>query len=183
MNLTRLFVARPTLVFVLIAIMSLAGVISLMTIVKQLFPNVDQPTVTISVQYNGASVTEMRDNIVAPIEQYLAGTTDLQTFSSVVQQGQATITATFVITSDIATDLALVDKDIQSAEKVLPTNITPPTVSIRDPSESTVVTMALYSQKLSPGDLSLYAQNVIAPKLEQLPAFRMPTSAVWSHRV
>jgi hydrophobic/amphiphilic exporter-1 (mainly G- bacteria), HAE1 family len=169
LNLTRLFVSRPTLVFVLIAIMSLAGVISLMTIVKQLFPNVDQPTVTISVQFNGASVTEMRDNIVAPIEQYLAGTTDLQTFSSVVQQGQATITATFVITSDIATDLALVDKDIQTAEKVLPTNITPPTVSIRDPSESTVVTMALYSQKLAPGDLSLYAQNVIAPKLEQLP--------------
>ncbi len=169
MNLTRLFVARPTLVFVLIALMSLSGVISVMTIVKQLFPNVDQPTVTISVQYNGASVTEMRDNIVAPIEQYLAGTTDLQTFSSVVEQGQASIQATFVITSDIATDLALVNKDVQSAEKVLPTNITPPTVSIRDPSESTVVTMAMYSQKLTPGELSLYAQNVIAPKLEQLP--------------
>jgi HAE1 family hydrophobic/amphiphilic exporter-1 len=74
-----------------------------------------------------------------------------------------------VITSDIATDLALVNKDVQSAEKVLPTNITPPTVSIRDPSESTVVTMAMYSQKLTPGELSLYAQNVIAPKLEQLP--------------
>ncbi len=169
MSLTRLFVARPTLVFVLIAIMSLAGVISVVTIVKQLFPNVDQPTVTVTVQYNGASVTEMRDNIVAPIEQYLAGTQDLQTFSSVVQQGQATITATFVITSDLATDLALVNKDIQSAEKVLPTNIQPPSVSIRNPSESTVVTMALYSQKLTPGELSLYAQNVIAPKLEQLP--------------
>jgi HAE1 family hydrophobic/amphiphilic exporter-1 len=169
MSLTRLFVARPTLVFVLVAVMSFAGIIALSTIVKQLFPNVDQPTVTITVQYNGASVTEMRDNIVAPIEQYLAGTTDLQTFSSVVQQGQATITATFLITSDIATDLALTEKDIQSAEKVLPTNITPPAISIRDPSESTVVTMALYSPKLSVGDLSLYAQNVIAPKLEQLP--------------
>jgi HAE1 family hydrophobic/amphiphilic exporter-1 len=169
LSLTRLFIARPTLVFVLIAIMSLAGIISVVTIVKQLFPNVDQPTVTVSVQYNGASVTEMRDNIVAPIEQYLAGTQDLQTFSSVVQQGQASITATFLITSDLATDLALVNKDVQSAEKVLPTNITPPSVSIRDPSESVVVTMAMYSKKLSPGELSLYAQNVIAPKIEQLP--------------
>jgi HAE1 family hydrophobic/amphiphilic exporter-1 len=169
MSLTRLFVARPTLVFVLVAIMSFAGIIALSTIVKQLFPDVDQPTVTVTVQYNGASVTEMRDNIVAPIEQYLAGTTDLQTFSSVVQQGQATITATFLITSDIATDLALVEKDIQSAEKVLPTNITPPSISIRDPSESTIATLALYSRKLSTGDLSLYAQNVIAPKIEQLP--------------
>lgn len=169
MSLTRLFVARPTLVFVLVAIMSFAGIISLNTIVRQLFPNVSQPTVTISVQYNGASTTVMRDNIVAPIEQYLAGTTGLQTFSSVVQQGQATITAAFYITTNIATDLALTQKDVQQASKVLPSNLTAPSVSIRDPSESTVVTLAMYSKKLSLGELSQYAQNVIAPKLEQIP--------------
>ncbi len=69
--------------------MLFAGILSLMTIVKELYPNVSQPTVSISVGYNGASVTEMRDNIVQPIEQNLAGTPDLQTFNSVVQQGQA----------------------------------------------------------------------------------------------
>ena len=141
MSLTKIFVARPTLVFVLVSLMLFAGIVSLSTIVKQLFPNVSQPTVTIGVTYNGASVTEMRDNIVAPIEQNLAGTTDLQTFNSTVQQGQATISATFLITSDIATDLALTQKAVQASEKQLPTNLTPPTVSIRDPSESTVVTL------------------------------------------
>ncbi|MBV8150212.1 MAG: efflux RND transporter permease subunit, partial [Candidatus Eremiobacteraeota bacterium] len=60
MSLTRLFVNRPTLVFVIIALMTFAGVVSTTTIVKQLFPNVSQPTVTINAQYNGASVTEMR---------------------------------------------------------------------------------------------------------------------------
>ena len=115
-NLTRLFVSRPTLVFVLVALMLFAGVLSTLTIVKQLFPNVDQPTVSISVTYNGASVTEMRDNIVAPIEQNLAGTQDLQTFSSTIQQGQATIAATFTLTSDEATDLALTQKALQAAE-------------------------------------------------------------------
>jgi HAE1 family hydrophobic/amphiphilic exporter-1 len=175
MSLTRIFVARPTLVFVLICLMLFGGVVSVTTLVKQLFPNVSQPTVTISVTYNGASVSEMRDNIVAPIEQNLAGTTDLQTFSSVVQQGQATISATFLITSDIATDLALTQKAVQASEKELPTNITPPTVSIRDPSESTVVTLALRSSSLTPGQLSLDTDNVIVPKIEQIDGISFAT--------
>jgi len=149
--------------------MSFAGVVSTITIVKQLFPNVEQPTITIGVQYNGASVTEMRDNIVAPIEQNLAGTTDLQTINSTVQQGQATVTAVFVLGSDIATDLTLTQKAVQASQKQLPTNITPPVVSIRDPSESTVLTLAMYSRKLSAGELSLFADNVIVPRIQQIP--------------
>jgi len=154
---------------VLVALMLFAGVISTMQIVKQLFPNVSQPTVSISVSYNGASVTEMRDNIVAPIEQNLAGTSNLQTFNSTIQQGRATISATYTIDSDIATDLALTQKDLQAAERELPTNLTPPSINIRDPSESTIVTLALFSRSLSPGQLSLYADNVIVPRFEQIP--------------
>ncbi|HEY1882184.1 MAG TPA: efflux RND transporter permease subunit [Candidatus Cybelea sp.] len=168
-SLTRLFINRPTLVFVIIALMAFAGILSAVTIVKELYPDVSQPTVTISVQYNGASVTEMRDNIVAPIEQNLAGTADLQTFNSVVQQGQARITAIFDINSASATDLALTNKAIQAAAKYLPTNLTPPTVNLYDPTQSTVVTLALYSKKLSLSRLALYATNVIAPQLEQVP--------------
>ncbi len=175
MSLTRLFVRRPTLVFVLVAIMLFAGVVSLNVIIKQLFPNVSQPTITISVQYNGASVTEMRDNIVAPIEQNLAGTPDLQTMNAVVQQGQATLTAIFHLTSSVATDLALTQKAVQAAAKQLPTNITPPTVGIRDPSESTVVTLGLFSKTLTPGQLSLAVDNVVVPQLEQLPGISYAT--------
>ncbi|HEY3675566.1 MAG TPA: efflux RND transporter permease subunit [Candidatus Tumulicola sp.] len=168
-SLTRLFIARPTLVFVLVALMLFAGVMSTATIVKELYPDVSQPTVSISVQYNGASVTEMRDSIVQPIEQTLAGTPDLQTINAVVQQGQATITGIFDLQSDTATDLALTNKAVQAAAKYLPTNITPPTVNLQDPTESVVVTLALYSQKLSLSKLAMYATNVIAPALEQVP--------------
>lgn len=168
-SLTRLFINRPTLVFVILAIMLFAGIMSTITIVKELYPDVSQPTVTISVQYNGASVTEMRDEIVQPIEQNLAGTQDLQTINSVVQQGSASISAVFDIKSDTATDLALTNKAVQASEKFLPTNITPPTVNLYDPTESTVVVLALYSLKLPINELALYAQNVIAPQLEQVP--------------
>lgn len=169
MNLTRLFLKRPTLVFVLVSVMLFAGILSLVTIVKELFPNVSQPTITIQASYSGASVTEMRDDIVAPIEENLAGTTDLQDINSVVQQGQAQIAATFTITSDEATDLALTEKAVQAAERELPTNMQTPTVNIRDPAEETVVTLAMYSNKLSQGELALYATNVIVPQVQQIP--------------
>ncbi|MGA3038200.1 MAG: efflux RND transporter permease subunit [Vulcanimicrobiaceae bacterium] len=168
MSLTRLFVNRPTLVFVIIALMTFAGIVSTTVIVKQLFPNTSQPTVSINVQYNGASVTEMRDNIVQPIEQQLAGTTDLQTMNSTVQQGTATIVAVYYLGSDIATDVALTQKAIQAAEKELPTNIQPPTLQIRDPSQSVVVSFGVFSPKLSIGQLSLLVDNVIVPRIQQI---------------
>jgi hydrophobic/amphiphilic exporter-1 (mainly G- bacteria), HAE1 family len=168
-SLTRLFITRPTLVFVLVSLMMFAGILSTVKIVKELYPDVSQPTVTISVSFNGASVTEMRDEIVTPLEENLAGTPDLQTINTVVQQGFATISAVFTINSDTATDLALTNKAVQASEKLLPTNITPPTVNLQNPTESVVVTLALFSQKLSLANLSLYAQNVIAPALEQVP--------------
>lgn len=168
-SLTRLFINRPTLVFVIVALMVFAGILSTATIAKQLYPDVSQPTATIQVDYSGASVTEMRDNIVQPIEQSLSGTADLQTVNSVVQQGHASISAIFDINSDTATDLALTNKAIQVAERYLPTNIQPPTVNLYDPTQSVVVTLAIYSQKLSLARLALYAQNVISPQLEQVP--------------
>ncbi len=169
MNLTRLFLKRPTLVFVLVCLMLFAGVVSLATIVKEFFPNVSQPTITIEAGYNGASVTEMRDDIVAPIEENLAGTTDLQNINSVVQQGRAQIAATFALTSNEATDLALTEKAVQSAERQLPTNMQAPTVNIRDPGEETVVTLAMFSSKLTPAQLALYANNVVVPQIQQIP--------------
>jgi hydrophobic/amphiphilic exporter-1 (mainly G- bacteria), HAE1 family len=169
MNLTRLFLKRPTLVFVIVCVMLFAGILSLVTIVKELFPNVSQPTITVQASYSGASVTEMRDDIVAPIEENLAGTTDLEDITSVVQQGQAQIAATFTINSDEATDLALTEKAVQASERQLPTNMQTPTVNIRDPAEETVVTLAMYSNKLSQGELALYANNVIVPQVQQVP--------------
>ena len=107
-SLTRLFIKRPTLVFVIVALMAVRRR-SLDRYDRQAALSERQPADGEHQRglLTGASVTEMRDNIVQPIEQNLAGTPDLQTFNSVVQQGQATITAIFDINSDTATDLAL----------------------------------------------------------------------------
>src|SRR5579864_8758837 len=100
MWLTRLFVQRPALVFVMIAFVTVAGLIALFNLTQQQFPNIDFPTVTIHVTYSGASPTEMRDTIARPIEDALAGTPDLQVINTTVLQGSARISAVFNLNAD-----------------------------------------------------------------------------------
>jgi len=76
--ITAAFVRRPPLVFVLLALMALAGTLAYRSLVQQQFPNVSVPTISVSVLYSGASPTVMRDTIVRPIEDAIAGTPDLQ---------------------------------------------------------------------------------------------------------
>jgi hydrophobic/amphiphilic exporter-1 (mainly G- bacteria), HAE1 family len=169
MGLTRVFLQRPTLVFVLLALIFLAGFISLRALPVQQFPNVIQPTITVNVSYSGAPTTVMRTDIVQPIENQLAGTPDLSRINSVVQAGTARISAIFTLTSDLSTDLAMVQKAVQAAQRQLPTNIVPPTISINDPAQSVVTTLAVTSTKMDVGKLSLVVVNSIAPAIQQIP--------------
>ena len=168
MWLTSLFVRRPTLVFVLLALIAVAGSIAWSTLVRQQYPNVSQPTVSVSVTYNGASPTVMRDSIVRPIEDQIAGQPDLQTLNSTIQGGQATISAIFTITSDVNTDLVNIQKAIQAAGRSLPTDLTAPTVAVRDPSESIVVTLSLTSSSMTASELSLITTGRIEPAFQQI---------------
>jgi HAE1 family hydrophobic/amphiphilic exporter-1 len=169
MSLTSLFVHRTPLVFVLLALMGLAGTMAYRTLVQQQFPNVSVPTISIAVQFSGASPTVMRDTIVRPIEDSIAGTPNLQTLSSNIQAGRATISAAFYITSDVNTDLVNVQKSLQAAQHNLPTTLQPPTVNVRDPSEATVVTLSMTSATLSESQLSLIANNLVVPYIDQVP--------------
>jgi HAE1 family hydrophobic/amphiphilic exporter-1 len=169
MWLTTLFVRRPTLVFVLLAIILLAGSISWATLVRQQYPNVSQPTIRVQLTYSGATTTVMRDSIVAPIEDQIAGSPDLQTMNSTIQNGQATIAAIFTLNSDENTDLVNVQKAVQAAGHNLPSDLTAPVVSVNDPSEAVVVTLSLTSSKMTASQLSLIAQGRIVPAFEQVP--------------
>jgi HAE1 family hydrophobic/amphiphilic exporter-1 len=169
MSITALFVRRPPLVFVLLVLMGLAGTMAYRTLVQQQFPNVSQPTISVSVQYGGASPTVMRDTIVRPIEDAIAGTPDLQNLSSNVQAGRATISAAFYLTSDVNTDLVNVQKSLQTAQHQLPTDLQAPTINVRDPSQATVVTLSMTSPKLTESQLSMIANNQVVPAINQIP--------------
>ena len=165
---TRIFVHRPTLVFVALALLAVTGAVSISTIVQQQFPNIDFPTITVRASYPGGSTTQIRDSIVKPIEDAVAGAPDLDHINTTVQQGQATISAIFALTSNKTTDLVQVQQRLLLAQANLPTDLPAPTVGTFDPAQATVITLGVSSRTLAPGALSAIVTNNIVPDLEQV---------------
>ncbi len=110
----------------------------------------------------------MRDAIVRPIEDAIAGAPDLDHINTTVQQGQASISAVFAITSNKTTDLVQVQRRILVAQAQLPSDMPAPTVGTFDPAEATIVTLGVSSATLSPGMLSAIVTNNIVPDIEQV---------------
>jgi HAE1 family hydrophobic/amphiphilic exporter-1 len=165
---TPLFVLRPALVFVSLALIGVAGAAALMTIVQQQFPNIDFPTVTVRASYPGGSTTEIRDAVVRPIEDAIAGAPDLDHINTTVQQGQATISAVFSLNSNKTTDLVQVQRRLLVAQSQLPSDMPAPTVGTFDPAEATILTIGVSSGSLATGNLSAIVTNNIVPDLEQV---------------
>ena len=149
--------------------MLLAGTIAGFNLVKQQLPNYDVPSIQVLLTYSGASTTEMRDAIVRPLEDQIAGAPDLSYMQSAIQPGQASIVAVFSLNSDQNTDLVQVQGRVQDSLHQLPSDLPTPQISIYNPSEAVVVSLIASSNTLSLGDLSAVVGNDIVPAIEQVP--------------
>ena len=167
-RITQVFVNRPPLVFVMIALIALAGSFALATLVQQQFPNINFPVVSVSVAYPGASPSELRDSVVIPVEDAIAGAPKLDHLNTSIQQNQATITAVFTLDSNQTTDLTEVQNRVQTVQSALPADLPAPSVRTFDPSQLTVATLSLTSRSLSIAALSALVTNSIVPTLEQV---------------
>ena len=111
----------------------------------------------------------MRDAIVRPIEDQIAGAPDSQAIESAIQPGQATIVARFALNSDSNSDLVQVQGRVQNAQRQLPSDLQTPQITIYDPSQAVVVSLTAKSASLHAGDLSALVTNKIVPAIEQVP--------------
>jgi HAE1 family hydrophobic/amphiphilic exporter-1 len=168
-RLTQLFVNRPPLAFVFVAVVVLAGAYALSTLVQQNIPNIDFPTVSVSASYPGAPPSELRDAVVRPLEDAIAGAPDLDHINTSIQQNQATISATFTLDSNQTTDLTEVQDRVQIARAALPSDLPAPSVRTFDPAQANIATISVTSRSLSVAEESAIITNNVIPALEQVP--------------
>ncbi len=167
--LTRLFVTRPTLAAVVVFLALIGGTLAAVGLREQELPNVDLPAATIVVFYSAASPTQMRDTIVKPIEDQLAGAPQLQHLASTTQQGFASITAVFSLNSKADADVAEVQRRLQAAQANLPADLPQPRIDVFDPGHAAVISLSVASSTVKPGALSSLIRRRIIPALEQIP--------------
>jgi HAE1 family hydrophobic/amphiphilic exporter-1 len=160
---------RPTLAAVVVFLALIGGVLAALGLREQELPNVDLPAATIIVSYPAATPAQMRDTIVEPIEDQLAGAQQLQHLQSTTQQGFASITAVFSLNSKPDADVAEVQRRLQAALPNLPADLPQPRIDVFDPGHAAVVSLSVGSATMNPGALSSLIRRRIIPALEQIP--------------
>jgi hydrophobe/amphiphile efflux-1 (HAE1) family protein len=148
-NVTDLCLRRPVFAWMLMFATVMFGLISLGLVpgatgigVSQ-FPDVNNPTVTVSVSWPGASPEDVETGLVNPIEDVLAQVTGIVEMTSSARHNSARVTATFDIDRDI--DLAVQDVQAKVAQiqRRLPTGVEPPTVSKSNPDDTPILTIGV----------------------------------------
>src|SRR4030042_6742437 len=108
-------------------------------------PDVDFPVLTVNVRWAGASPETMESAIVDVLEDSVMTIEGIRNVSSVSMEGYCTITIEFELSRDVDSALQEVQTKIFQAQRNLPTDIDPPTVSKSNPEDRPIMYTPLYA--------------------------------------
>jgi HAE1 family hydrophobic/amphiphilic exporter-1 len=113
MNLIAAGVANPVKVAVGVILVTLFGVLALLSMPVQLTPEVQVPTITVDCRWRGASPQEIERELVQPLEEQLRSVEGLVKLSSDSGSSSATIELEFAVGTDMSQALVKVNTRVQ----------------------------------------------------------------------
>ena len=116
MNLTENALRNPAAAAAMVAIVLFFGIFSLTKLPIQLFPDMENPQITIQTAWRAASPREMEAEIVEPIEEVLQGLPGVKEMNASSNTGFAWINLTF----DVETDMQKIMVEVISRMNRLP---------------------------------------------------------------
>ena len=168
MNISELSIRRPALATVMTVIILLFGMIGYFYIGVREYPSVDNPIISVSCSYAGANADVIENQITEPLEQNINGIPGIRSLTSVSQQGQSRITVEFELSVDLETAANDVRDKVSRAQRYLPRDCDPPTVSKADADASPILMVALQSEKRSLLELSEIADLTVKEQLQTI---------------
>ena len=170
MNLSAPFILRPIATALLMAGLLLCGLATYPLLPVGALPNVNYPTIQISAQLPGADPQTIASSVATPLEQQLSQIPGVTQLTSSSALGVAQLTVQFELSRTV--DSAAIDvlAAINAASPYLPPNIPyPPTIRKVNPAETPIMLIALSSDSLPLTTVDAYAENILLPKISQIP--------------
>ena len=169
MNISELSIKRPVLATVMTVIILLFGMIGYTYLGVREYPSVDNPIISVQCSYAGANADVIENQITEPLEQNINGIPGIRSLSSVSQQGSCRITVEFELSVDLETAANDVRDKVSRAQRFLPRDCDPPTVSKADADSRPIIMVALQSDKRSLLELSEIADLTVKEQLQTIP--------------
>jgi len=168
MSLSSVSINRPVLATVFSLVILLFGAIGLLYLGVREFPSVDPPIISVSTSYPGANSDVIETQITEPLEQSINGIPGIRTLTSRSSQGRSSISVEFELTVDMETAANDVRDKVSQAQRFLPRDCDPPTVSKADADASPIMMVAVTSPQRSLLELSEIAELTFKQQLQTI---------------
>ena len=140
------FIDRPILSGVISVLIVILGIIGLVQLPIEQFPNIAPPTVRVSATYTGANAETVMKSVIVPLEESLNGVEDMMYMTSTATNtGTASISIFFKQGTDADMAVVNVQNRVASAQGLLPAEVTKSGVTVRKRQNSTLKSITLYS--------------------------------------
>jgi multidrug efflux pump len=106
MQLSELSIRRPVFATVLSLLVVLVGLVSYTRLSVREYPKIDEPVVTVSVRYAGASAEVIESQVTKPLEDSIAGIDAVDVLTSISRPEQGQISVRFRLEKDADTAAA-----------------------------------------------------------------------------
>lgn len=181
MSLSTLSIKRPVLTIVMNVSLILFGIIGYTYLGIREFPSIDPAQISVRTSYSGANADIIESQITEPLEKAINSIDGIRNITSSSNQGSSNITIEFNLDKNLEEAANDVRDKVSQAIRSLPQDIdAPPVVSKADADSEPIITMTVQSDKKNVLELSDYADNVIAQRLQTIPG--VSSVQIWGQR-
>jgi multidrug efflux pump len=170
MSISTTSIKRPVLAIVMNLMLLLFGFIGYSFLGIREYPSIDPTVVSVRTSYPGANSDIIESQITEPLEKVINSIDGVRNISSSSNQGSSNITIEFNLNKNIEEAANDVRDKVSQAARSLPKDIDgTPVVSKADANDDPIISMTIQSTKRDQLELSDYAENVIAERIQTIP--------------
>jgi HAE1 family hydrophobic/amphiphilic exporter-1 len=169
MHFTELFIRRPVMTTLVMLAILMFGAMSYRYLPVSDLPNVDFPTILVTVELPGASPETMASAVATPLERQFSTIAGLDSMSSTNALGISQITLQFNLSRNLDAAAQDVQSAIAKAGKQLPPDLpNPPVYQKVNPADQPILYLALYSDTLPLSTVNEYGDTFMAQRISMI---------------
>lgn len=168
MRLPEICIRRPVFATVLSLVLILVGIVSYDRLTVREYPNVDEPVVSVTTSYPGASATIIESQVTQVLEGSIAGIAGIDVLESTSRAESSRITVRF--RSDVDVDVAASDvRDrVSRVRRRLPDEIDEPTIAKVEADAQPVIYISFMAERMDALELTDYVNRYVVDRFKNL---------------
>jgi HAE1 family hydrophobic/amphiphilic exporter-1 len=161
-------IKKPLLTIVAMLAIAAFGIVALLQLQTDEFPEVQPPIVVTTAVYPGASPEQVEREVLEPIEEAIQSISGVKSINSEARDGFALIRVEFVFSKDLAEATQDIRDAISTKRQDLPQELEEPIIKKFNDTDGPIVTLSMWSNSLSPAQLTMLADPAISREMRAI---------------